>query len=145
VPGRRRSFLLTDDIANCKPKERRAVRVRAYIGARAIFNNGRSTIDCHIRNISSTGAKLALSSSVGLPGAFLLEVPSRNRTFNAELRWRSEDAVGVEFVGLDDLSLGGGAEANELSKLRAENDVLRRRVSELVFRLADLGHSERPD
>lgn len=124
---------------------RRAERVRTLIGARAVFNNGRSTIDCQIRNLSAIGAKLTLSESVGLPEAFTLEIPSRDKIYRAELRWRTAEAAGVEFIDhgrTDDRSIPtpGSVEA-----LRAENALLKRRVSELVARLADLGHSERPE
>lgn len=128
------------------PEGRRAERLRTYIGARAVFNNGQSTMDCQVRNLSQTGAKLTLSESVGLPKAFILEIPSRNKSFKAELRWRAGDSVGVEFISLlasADRKPGSGPD--EADGLRAENAVLRRRVTELVARLADLGHSERPD
>ncbi|MDB5595126.1 MAG: type pilus assembly PilZ [Hyphomicrobiales bacterium] len=128
------------------PEGRRAERVRTYIGARAVFNNGQSTMDCQVRNLSETGAKLTLSESVGLPSAFVLEIPSRNRSFKAELRWRAGDSVGVEFVNLpasEERKPGSGPD--EVAALRAENALLRRRVHELATRLADLGHSERPD
>ena len=73
-------------------------RVRTILGARIIFNNKRSTLECQIRNISAAGAKLAVSETVALPDEFDLHVPQRGRTFRARLRWRSADGVGVEFV-----------------------------------------------
>ena len=126
-------------------ESRRAERVRTLIGARAVFNNGQSTIDCQIRNLSTHGAKLGLSESVALPDVFVLEIPSRDKSYRAELRWRTVDAVGVEFVGSEGADLAAGADGGAIEALRAENAVLKRRIKELVGRLADLGHSELPD
>jgi hypothetical protein len=121
----------------------RAERVRTILGARAIFNGGRSAIDCQIRNISETGARLTLNEGLSLPGAFDLEVPTRNKTYRVILRWRTKDAAGVQFI--DDsvkAAVEQGTAVDELYALRNENAVLKRRVADLVRRLTDLGHSE---
>lgn len=121
----------------------RAERVRTILGARAIFNHGRSAIDCQIRNISETGAKLTLNEGLTLPGCFDLEVPTRNKTYRVLLRWRTKDAAGVQFV--DDsvkAAFEQGTAADELLALRNENAALKRRVADLVRRLAEFGHSE---
>lgn len=121
----------------------RAERVRTILGARAIFNGGRSVFDCQIRNISETGARLTLNEGLSLPGSFDLEIPSRNKIYRVLLRWRTKDAAGVQFI--DDsvkAAVEQGTAAEELLALRNENAALRRRVADLVRRLTDLGHSE---
>jgi hypothetical protein len=118
----------------------RAERVRTILGARAVFNGGRSSIDCQIRNISNTGARISLAEGLSLPGAFELEVPSRNNTYQVALRWRTKDAAGVQFV--DKSAVDPAAAAEEIEALRNENALLRRRVADLVRRLTELGHSE---
>ncbi len=126
-----------------KSPPKRAERVRTILGARAIFNGGRSALDCQIRNISETGARLTLNEGLSLPGSFDLEVPSRNKTYRVLLRWRTKDAAGVQFI--DDsvnAAVEEGTAAEELLALRNENAVLKRRVADLVRRLTDLGHSE---
>ncbi|MBX9740748.1 MAG: PilZ domain-containing protein [Beijerinckiaceae bacterium] len=125
-------------------EDRRNERVRTLIGARAIFNNGGNSVDCQIRNLSATGAKITLSAAVGLPESFILDIPSRGKSYHAELRWRHEDAAGVDFVG-DEMGKSSLAPEEQIAALKKENAILRRRVSELVARLADLGHSERPE
>lgn len=121
---------------------RRADRVRTIIGARAVFNGGRSSIDCQIRNISATGAKLMLSEGLSLPGHFDLDIPSRNKVHHVALRWRTKNAAGVEFLDAG-AALAAGAPVDEgIEALRKENSVLRRKVVELQRRLAELGHSD---
>ena len=122
---------------------RRAERVRTILGARAVFNGGRSSIDCQIRNISDLGARLTLNEGLSLPGTFELEIPSRNKSHKVLLRWRTKDAAGVQFV--DDapkLSLDPVVAQDEMNALRAENVLLKKRVSDLVQRLSELGYSE---
>lgn len=121
----------------------RSERVRTILGARAVFNGGRSSIDCQIRNISETGARIALTEGLSLPGSFDLEIPSRNKTHRVLLRWRTKEAAGVQFI--DDsvkAAVEQGTAADELVALRNENAALKRRMAELVRRLAELGYSE---
>ena len=126
-----------------KSEPRRADRVRTILGARVVFNGGRSSIDCQIRNMSDTGARLTLNEGLSLPGEFDLEIPTRNKVHRVVLRWRTKDAAGVQFIDESaKAAVNDGTAAIELELLRKENAVLKRRVADLVRRLADLGHSE---
>ena len=75
---------------------RHATRRKTLKGGRIVFNGGRSTIDCTVRNLSSRGAKLQVSSVVGVPDTFdlLLEGHSRQP---CRVAWRSLKELGVEF------------------------------------------------
>lgn len=46
---------------------RAAPRHKTLKSGRLAFNNGHSSIDCTIRNLSLTGAKVMVTSSVGIP------------------------------------------------------------------------------
>lgn len=76
--------------------KRIAPRRSTLKGAKIVFNAGRSTIDCTVRNLSSTGAKLLVTSVVGIPETFdlLLEGNSRQP---CRVRWRRLKEIGVEF------------------------------------------------
>ena len=119
--------------------KRGAARMRTILGARAVFQDGRSAIDCQIRNISATGALLSLSETLSLPPVFELEIPMRQTKWRAVLRWRSQQAAGVQFLDEQKASASSGA---GLLALEMENAMLRKRVGELVRRLAELGHSD---
>jgi hypothetical protein len=47
-------------------ERRKVVRHRALKSARIVFNSGRSTIDCLVRNQSDFGARLKIDTVVGL-------------------------------------------------------------------------------
>ena len=80
-------------------KERSSERRRSIIGGRIRLPNKSSTFDCLIRDLSPTGARLTLDSAPLLPLEFELEIPKQKIVYQCELRWRSQDAVGVHFKG----------------------------------------------
>lgn len=56
-------------------------------------------LDCVIRDISETGAKLQLSDGDAPTGSlFDLEIPSRAERRRCYLVWRTRNVLGVEFV-----------------------------------------------
>lgn len=75
---------------------RSALRRKTLKGGRIIFNAGRSTIDCTIRDLSSRGAKLQVSSVVGIPNSFDLSVGGVDRQ-PCRVIWRALKELGVEF------------------------------------------------
>ena len=48
-------------------------------GGRTVFNNGHSTIDCTICNVSSAGAKLVVTSPLGDPESFVLMFDTKEK------------------------------------------------------------------
>jgi hypothetical protein len=100
---------MTSEYSSSGHEQRKAVPFRTYqvrafrypilLDARAAFNEGKSTFDCQIRNISTTGAQLAIANLASLPDEeFLLVVPARNKTYRVEFRWRSNNLAGVRFL-----------------------------------------------
>jgi PilZ domain len=63
----------------------------------AIIRFGGVAVDCTIRNLSTTGALLEVSSSVRIPAEFTLFVPSDGLRLPCVLVWRTEYRMGVHF------------------------------------------------
>jgi hypothetical protein len=78
-------------------EKRSAPRTRAFLKGKAIFNNRQSTLDCLVRDISATGARLEVSNAVLLPDAFDLYVAQKDATLRARITWRRDGEIGVEF------------------------------------------------
>jgi hypothetical protein len=76
---------------------RTAPRQRTLKGGKIVLNDGFSTIDCTVRNLSATGAKLEVASIIGIPPQFRLAM-NDGRDFSCETAWRTETAVGVKFT-----------------------------------------------
>jgi hypothetical protein len=107
-------------------------RSRSFLGARIIFNGRNSTIDCLIRNISPTGARLLLDDNVVIPNEFELQIPKQDRSFQARLAWRRGGEFGVQFVEDEATSASVTADlAAKLRRLEDEKAALRARVAQL--------------
>ena len=77
--------------------ENRLIQRRSTLkGGRIVFNAGRSTIDCTVRNLSSKGAKLQVSSVVGIPDTFDLVLDGHARQ-PCRVAWRTLKELGVAF------------------------------------------------
>lgn len=119
-------------------EQRRQPRLRVFLKGRIQFNNGASSIDCLVRDMSARGARLLLSETATLPERFDLFIPQKDRTYRAFLRWRREDGIGVTFDGAEaeasqepavDVTMN--ALLRRVSELEAENATLRRQLAEM--------------
>ena len=115
---------------------RAAERGRSLLRAKIIFNNRMSTVDCIIKNISPSGARIAVPSSLSLPSEFELDIPLKGKTYRAQMRWRDVENMGVEFV---DAATSGETYDSRLHRLEEENARLRATIQSLSKRLSDLG------
>ena len=87
--------MMTPDIPDT---EKRVTPRRTTLkGGHIVFNTGRSTIDCTVRNLSRNGAKLVVASVVGIPDSFDLQLPNTTRQ-PCRVIWRKAKELGVEFV-----------------------------------------------
>jgi|SRR4051812_33194400 len=105
-------------------------RLRSFMAATVLYNNGQSTLDCVIRNFSEDGAKLALPAEVALPDRFDLAVPQRNKTYRATMAWRRGGEVGVS---LEDASV-----ATLDAVLRQRIRMLEAEIAQLKSRIVQL-------
>jgi len=107
-------------------------RMPAFLSGRIVYMDKSGMLDCHVKNLSTTGAKIAIADSIGVPEEFELQIPARNLTHHAVVKWRRLGAVGVEFV------LDGPPETPLELRVRVLEDelrILRTRFAELTRRL----------
>jgi hypothetical protein len=78
-------------------EKRNAPRQRLLKGGRIAFNNGRSTFDCIVRNLSEQGARLQVASVVGIPDNFDLLMPDAPKRA-CQVVWRKTKEMGVAFL-----------------------------------------------
>lgn len=123
-------------------ENRREPRQRTFLKGRIVFNNGASSMDCLVRDMSSAGARLALTETATLPEVFDLYIPQKERTYKANLRWRRSDGIGIAFVEEgavappapapapdQDHSASVLALVRRIGELEAENAALRRLIA----------------
>ncbi len=115
--------------AKLDPNQRIAPRSKSLIAARITFNNGQSTLDCLVRNLSETGAKLVTSAAVSLPERFDLFLSNKSVTHRARIVWRRGEEIGVRFEDAQPPSENSGA---------ADEGALKQRIRELEAEVARL-------
>lgn len=79
--------------------ELRAVRRRRTLKLGTVVLSDWSTIDCVIRDMSATGARLRFMTVTRLPAAFGVMIVDEALVYPAEKRWVRGTDVGVLFVG----------------------------------------------
>jgi len=84
-------------MSNTSDERRTRARQRSFLQGRLYFNNRRSSLDCVVRDISSTGAKLKVSDSVPIPESVELHIPNKDETYRAKVQWRTGFEIGVTF------------------------------------------------
>jgi PilZ domain len=117
--------------------ERRAIpRKRSFLQGRIFFNNRRSSVDCLIRDISDTGAKLSFSEAVTVPEVMELYIPTKEEMRRVRAQWRSGNDMGIAFdydEQAPSLVPDGAVSdlAGRVARLESEVLSLRRLVNEL--------------
>ena len=81
--------------------KRTSPRLRSFLKGRVLFNGGQTSLECLIRDLSSTGARLELSASITLPDRFDLYLPHRDTTCKVHFQWRRGNQIGVAFDQLE--------------------------------------------
>ena len=78
-------------------ERRRERRSRTVLGARAVFNERFSTMDCRVRDISASGAQLRFGGPPLVPRWFELLLVERGERRRVERIWTSGRDMGVAF------------------------------------------------
>lgn len=81
------------------PEEHRlARRQRVLKSAKIVLDDWRA-IDCTVRDLSETGAKIQVGGAHGLPHKFKLLMISDNSIRPVQIAWKHNDTIGVAFCG----------------------------------------------
>jgi hypothetical protein len=75
--------------------KRTALRQRVLKAGTIEFGGG--AISCMVRNLSSTGAALDVTSPVGIPEHFTLVFPADGLHVPCHVVWRKQKRIGVAF------------------------------------------------
>jgi hypothetical protein len=87
-----------NDHSDNKPDMRPpAARSRTFLKGIVYFNNRGTSIDCTIRDLSDTGAKIEFASLVTVPDIIELHIPLKQKTYPARVMRRESYEIGVSF------------------------------------------------
>ncbi len=79
-------------------EDRIAKRQKVLKSAKIIFNRNQSVVDCTVRDLSATGAKLLSPNAGMVPDEIRLLLTQDNTIREARVVWRKSDMLGVHFV-----------------------------------------------
>ena len=74
-----------------------ALRARTFLKGIVYYDNRHVSIECTIRDLSDTGARLVFSTQVTVPDAVELHIPQKHVTLPARVRRRELYEIGVSF------------------------------------------------
>jgi hypothetical protein len=78
--------------------ERRSTkRWHAALKARIVFNSRSSVLDCTVRDLSGSGARIYFADVSAIPPEFELEIPSRGVLVLGRLMWSRGANHGIMF------------------------------------------------
>lgn len=72
-------------------------RQRVFKAGKIIYGGGSIVIDCTIRNLSASGARLQVPTSVAIPDRFEFAEAATGKRRNASVIWRKGDLMGIRF------------------------------------------------
>lgn len=87
------------DSASPIAKIERPQRSRVLNGGKLIVSDGQSVIDCVVRDMSETGARVRITIPTMLPTQLELLVVKNNMLFPAEVRWNRNSEAGLRLTG----------------------------------------------
>ncbi len=122
-------------------ERRRAPRKRTFLKGTVYYNHRLSSLECTIRDFTETGARLQFAAPVSLPDQVDLDIPSRDQSLKAVVRWRKDDEAGVSFEGAEAVGPSAEPAGGELAQRVATLEREMSRLQKLVMDLrADLRH-----
>lgn len=78
-----------------KPKV--AIRQRTFLKGMLYFDNRRASIECVVRDMSDSGARLTFDHPANVPDNVELFVPNKQQTLRARVQRRGPNEVGIAF------------------------------------------------
>ncbi len=97
--------------------QRAAVRQRVLLAGRLVYGDASLTIDCAIRDLSDTGARVRLSGPVALPSRLYLIEVRTGMAFDAEVAWRRVPEFGLRFSEAHDLKTSANPKMKLLKRI----------------------------
>lgn len=80
-------------------EERKSRRIERGDLAAIVSLTGRRIVDCEIKDISTTGARVAVPNTLVIPDYFRLSIKAKHGLLSPKCRtrWRAGNEIGIEF------------------------------------------------
>jgi hypothetical protein len=74
-----------------------AIRQRTFLKGTLYYDNRRASIECVVRDISDSGARLTFDHPATVPDNVELFIPNKQQTLRARVQRRGPNEVGIAF------------------------------------------------
>ena len=74
-----------------------AIRQRTFLKGTLYYDNRRASIECLVRDISDSGARLTFEHPVNVPDNVELFIPQKQQTLRESVRRRGPNEIGIAF------------------------------------------------
>lgn len=111
-----------------------ATRQRTFLRGTLYYDNRRASIECIVRDMSESGARVTFDYPVTVPDSVELFIPNKQQTLPARVRRRTPNEIGVSFEVARSLEPRRTADADlpeRVETLEAEIAALKRLVAKL--------------
>ncbi len=113
-------------------EKRSDIRQKSFLRGLVYFENCPSALDCLIRDISQTGARLKFSSPPMGTDILTLTIPVKNQSHRATVQWRAHDEIGIAFTDAARTETASSCVLTErMNRLEAEIAVLKQMIKKL--------------
>lgn len=82
-----------------RPPFERRQHPREIVAKEAIIITDGGKFSCSIRNQHERGAELRVAADASVPDRFVLSIPEDGAAYQAVVRWRKSDRLGVQLYG----------------------------------------------
>lgn len=115
-------------------ERRQAQRQKSLLRGLAYLGNSPSAMNCLVRDISGTGARLKFSGPITAPDTLDLHIPAKNQTLRCRVKWREADEIGITFInttGVEGQPASDDELATRVKRLEAEIATLKQMIKKL--------------
>jgi PilZ domain len=119
-------------------ENRKSERQRHFLRGFVRILETNTTIDCIVRDISETGAKLRFRCTTPMPELFELHIPSKGQFAKSKLVWNKNCEVGISFESLGAFGsppLSDGEMSARMARLEDEITALKQTLKQLQKRV----------
>jgi len=78
-------------------ERRDALRQKSLLRGIVYFNGGNCAVECIVRDVSETGARLKFQRPPTAANVLDLHIPNKGQRLRANVRWHQNDEIGVAF------------------------------------------------
>jgi len=111
-----------------------AIRQKTFLKGTLYYDNRRASIECVVRDMSDTGARLTFDNPANVPDNVELFIPHKQQTLRARVQRRGPNEIGIAFEidrSLEPRRASDAELQQRVETLEAEVTALKRLVAKL--------------